>query len=188
MADFDEKWSLFSHPNTAVMLMSRYAHGVAAYAPLYIHRFQLSQPHTIVDAEKFNIHDTSPSQINNIPDRLKWYRYHKGLPRRDVADFAGLERTTYAAFENNARDYYPIEIMLRISELFSVPVEDLLDEYNLFLYNGQGKQIKETREGRNMTRKEYARRLGVPCGTLKKWERGGVRMMKNAWKNLMERG
>ena len=41
------------------------------YAPLYIHSFQLVQPHTLVEAEKFNIQYTDPSQIHHTPDKLR---------------------------------------------------------------------------------------------------------------------
>ena len=159
--------------------MSRYAHEPAVYAPFYIHSFHLVQPHTLVEAEKFNIRYSDPSKIDNTPDRLRWHRYRCGLLQRDVADFAGLDRSTYSSYEETGRDYYPIEKMLRISELFSIPVTDLLDEYNLFLYNGQGEQIKKMREARNMTQREFARRLGVPYGTLQQWEQNRVQCFKS---------
>ena len=118
--------------------MTRYALDVVSYAPLYIHSFRLVQPHTLVEAEKFNLIYTDPAQIDKIADKLRWYRYQHGLLQRDVADYAGLDRSTYSGYENTLRDYYPIEKMEKIAELFAVPVTDLLDEFNLFLYNGQG--------------------------------------------------
>ena len=87
--------------------MTRYALNVVSYAPLYIHSFRLVQPHTLVEAEKFNLHYTDPSQIDNIADKLRWYRYQHGLLQRDVADYAGLDRSTYSGYENTLRDYYP---------------------------------------------------------------------------------
>ena len=89
--------------------MSRYVNGAIIYAPFYIHSFQLVQPHTLVEAEKFNIRYSDPSQINNIPDKLRWYRYRCGLRQRDVADYAGIDRSTYSGYEEFVRDYYPIE-------------------------------------------------------------------------------
>ena len=168
--------------------MTRYALNVVSYAPLYIHSFRLVQPHTLVEAEKFNLRYTDPSQIDNIADKLWWYRYQHGLLQRDVADYAGLERSTYSGYEEALRDYYPIEKMEKIAELFAVPVTDLLDEFNLFLYNGQGRQIKEMRLRRHMTQAEYARRLGVPLGTLQAWERDRVRIGKQTWRKLKARG
>lgn len=184
----DEKWCVFGSTSSNMIVMSRYAHETVIYAPFYIHSFHLVQPHTLVEAEKFNIRYSDPSQIDNTPDRLRWHRYRCGLLQRDVADFAGLDRSTYSSYEETGRDYYPIEKMLRISELFSIPVTDLLDEYNLFLYNGQGEQIKKMREAKNMTQREFARRLGVPYGTLQQWEQNRVQMFKSAWRNLMARG
>ena len=82
----------------------------------------------------------------------------------------------------------PIEKMQKIAELFAVPVTDLLDEFNLFLYNGQGRQIKEMRRRRQMTQVEYARRLGVPFGTLQGWEQDRVQICKQTWRRLKIRG
>lgn len=184
----DEKWCVFGYISSNMIVMSRYTNGAVVYAPFYIHTFQLVQPHTLVEAEKFNIKYSNPSQIDNIPDRLRWYRYRSGLRQRDVADYIGIDRGTYSGYEEFVRDYYPIENMLKIAELFSVPITDLLDEYNLFLYNNQGKQIKRMRERRNMSQREFARRLGVPYGTLQQWEQNRVQMFKSAWKKLLERG
>ena len=171
-----------------MVVMTRYAlHGVS-HAPLYIHSFRLVQPHTLVEAEKFNLIYTDPTRIDNIADKLRWYRYQHGLLQRDVADYAGLDRSTYSGYENTQRDYYPIEKMQKIAELFAVPVTDLLDEFNLFLYNGQGQQIKEMRRRRQMTQAEYARRLGVPLDTLKAWERDRVQICKQTWRRLKIRG
>ena len=36
--------------------------------------------------------------------------------------------------------------MEKLAELFEVPLEDLLDDYNLFLLRGQGAQIKAIRQ------------------------------------------
>ena len=176
------------HPCANLVMMVRHAINEVAYAPLYIHSFRLVQPHTLVEAERFNIRYTDPVQIDNTPDKLRWYRYQKGLLQRDVADFAGIDRSTYGSYEEAGRDYYPIEHKEKIAQLFDVPVEVLLDDYNLFLYNGQGKQIKAMRAARNMTQAEYARRLGVPIGNLKQWEIDRVKIFKSTWQRIMLRG
>ena len=116
------------------------------------------------------------------------YRYQKGLLQRDVADYAGLDRSTYSSYEEAGRDYYPIKKIEKIAELFSIPATELLDDFNLFLYNGQGQQIKDMRRHRKMTQVEFAERLGVPVGTLKAWEQGRVRIFKSTWEKLKIRG
>ena len=57
--------------------------------------------------------------------------------------------------------------MEKIAQLFDVPVERLLDDYNLFLRNDQGKQIKAIRMKLGLTQREYADKLGVSLGSLK---------------------
>ena len=162
--------------------------GVVKFTPLFIHSFPLLAPHHLLESEKFNIRFSDPSEITEIADKLRWYRYKKALLQREVADYIGVDRSTYIHFEEAGRDYYPIENMEKLAVLFGVPVIDLLDEYNLFLYNGQVRQIREMRERRNLTQAEFARRLGVPLGTLKEWERGRNQISKASWEKLMSRG
>jgi len=59
------------------MLMVRHTVRAITCAPLYIQSFRLVQPHTLVEAEKFDLCYTGPSQITNTPDKLRWYRYQK---------------------------------------------------------------------------------------------------------------
>ena len=84
--------------------MVRHAIRAITYSPLYIHSFRLVQPHTLVEAEKFNLRYSDPSQIDNTPDRLRWYRYQKGLLQRDVAEYVGMDRSTYSSYEEMERD------------------------------------------------------------------------------------
>lgn len=108
--------------------------------------------------------------------------------QKQVAQYARIDRSTYCSYEDAGRDYYPIENMKRIAELYGISVVALLDEYNLFLYYGQGDQIKELRKMRDMTQKQYAEYLGVPYGTLKQWERDRVQISKRTWEMLSLRG
>ena len=185
---FAEKWRPICHVGSNLTLMVRHTIRAITYSPLYIHSFRLVQPHTLVEAEKFNLRYSDPSQIDNTPDKLRWYRYQKGLLQRDVAEYVGMDRSTYGSYEEIGRDYYPIDHMRKLAELFDVPLEALLDEYNLFLYNGQGKQIKAMRAARKMTQAEYAQRLGVPIGNLKQWEIDRVKIFKSTWERIMLRG
>ena len=94
------------------------------------------------DAEKFNLQFSDFSEITETADKLRWLRYQNGLRQRDVADYAGIDRSTYVHYEEYGKDLYPLEHMEKIAQLFEVPVDMLLDDYNLFLRNGQGEQIK----------------------------------------------
>ena len=148
---------------------------------MFIHSFPLLAPHHLLESEKFNIRFSDPSQITEIADKLRWYRYRKALLQKEIADLIKIDRHTYMRYEEHGHDYYPIEHMEKLAELYGVPVTELLDDFNLFLYNDQGKQIREIRNRLGLSRKEYAKIIGVPPGSLKKWELNTVRIFKSTW-------
>ena len=76
--------------------------------------------------------------------------------------------------------------MEKIAQLFEVPVDMLLDDYNLFLRNGQGKQIKAIRMKLGLTQKQYADKLGVSLGNLKHWEQNRKQIFKSTWEKYFK--
>ena len=101
--------------------------GTLKVAPLQILKFPVVLPHKFLDAEKFNLRFSDASEITEIADKLRWYRYQKGLRQRDAADYAGIDRSTYIHYEEAGQDFYP-------KELFEVPLENLLDDYKAALW------------------------------------------------------
>ena len=160
--------------------------GTLKVAPLQILKFPVVLPHKFLDAEKFNLRFSDASEITEIADKLRWYRYQKGLRQRDAADYAGIDCSTYIHYEEAGRDFYPKEHMEKLAELFEVPLEDLLDDYNLFLLRGQGAQIKAIRQRLGLTQKAYAAQLGVPLQKFKRWEQGNVQIFKSTWEKYFK--
>ena len=138
--------------------------GTLKVAPLQILKFPVVLPHKFLDAEKFNLR----------------------FRQRDAADYAGIDRSTYIHYEEAGRDFYPKEHMEKLAELFEVPLEDLLDDYNLFLLRGQGAQIKAIRQRLGLTQKAYAAQLGVPLQKFKRWEQGSVQIFKSTWEKYFK--
>lgn len=178
-------WHAIRNFGSHGVLMARNTNGVVKHAPLFCHSFRMLQPHAFTAAERFNLRAPDPAQITNTADKLRLYRYRKGLRQKDVAALAGLDRSTYMHYEECSREHYSLEVMERISAVLSVPVEELLDAYNLFLYCGQGTQIKALRARHNLTQRQLASQMGVPYGTLKKWEQSRVRISKESWSKLV---
>ena len=162
--------------------------GTLKVAPLQILKFPVVLPHKFLDAEKFNLRFSDASEITEIADKLRWLRYQKGLRQRDVADYAGIDRSTYVHYEEYGKDLYPPEHMEKIAQLFGVPVDMLLDDYNLFLRNGQGNQIKAIRMKLGLTQKQYADKLGVSLGNLKHWEQNRKQIFKSTWEKYFKQG
>jgi len=183
-AAFSEKWRFFRDFRGRLKIMVRNTNGVVSYAPLYIHSFRLLQSCKLANAEKFKIDCSDPARLTSTADKLRWYRYAKGLHQREVAEYAGIDRSTYISYENGL-DYYPPDKLRLLAELFGVDVFELADEYNTFLLNGQGEQILSLRKSLNMTQMEFANALGVYPDTVAKWERDRARMFKSTWERVM---
>ena len=160
---FGAKWSMFCRLKVRSYVLAANVAGTLKVAPLQILKFPVVLPHKFLDAEKFNLRFSDASEITEIADKLRWYRYQKGLRQRDAADYAGIDRSTYIHYEEAGRDFYPKEHMEKLAELFEVPLEDLLDDYNLFLLRGQGAQIKAIRQRLGLTQRHMQRSLASRC-------------------------
>jgi transcriptional regulator with XRE-family HTH domain len=176
-----EKWRVFHNLGKHSYLMVQNVSGSIRFSPMYIHSFPLLTPHHL-ESEKFNIRFTDPLQITEIADKLRWLRYCKALLQREIADLIGINHSTYIRYEEYGHDYYPLEHMKKLAKLYEIPITDLLDDFNLFLYNNQGTQIRAKRMQLGLSRKEYAKILGVHPGSLKKLELNTVRIFKSTWK------
>ena len=183
---FGAKWSMFCRLKVRSYVLAANVAGTLKVAPLQILKFPVVLPHKFLDAEKFNLRFSDASEITEIADKLRWYRYQKGLRQRDAADYAGIDRSTYIHYEEAGRDFYPKEHMEKLAELFEVPVDTLLDDYNLFLRNGQGNQIKAIRMKLGLTQKQYADKLGVSLGNLKHWEQNRKQIFKSTWERYFK--
>ncbi|NJD01571.1 MAG: helix-turn-helix domain-containing protein [Ruminiclostridium sp.] len=164
--------------------MVRHTPEGVTYAPLYIHSFQLLLPHHQAEAEKFNSID--PDKIASTGDKLRYFRYKKALFQREVADYAGLDRSTYIRFESGM-DFYPPDKLYKIAELLEVDISDLLDGYNTFIHNGQGQQIRAIRKRMKLTQKEFGKRFGAHAGKVKRWEKGKARIFRSTWIKLFSK-
>lgn len=133
----------------------------------------------------FLYENPNPEKLDNVSDKLKWYRINNGLLQRDVAKVMGIDRTTYSRYEENILEAYPLDKLTKVAELFGIDVTALLDDYNLFLYHGQGKQIKRLRKSMKLTQSEFAKYIFVPLGTLKKWEQERACIQKKTFEKLL---
>ena len=97
-----------------------------------------------------------------------------------------MDRGTYSGYEENVRDYYPPDIMDKISSLLEVNVYELLDDFNRFLYDGQGQQIKAIRKQLQITQKDLAVMMNVDVTKVKRWEQNKVRMFKGTWEKIKD--
>lgn len=153
---------------------------------MYVVRFRFLQPHKLTEAERFNILYPTPDKINNVSDKLRYYRYKKALRQRDVATYIGVDRGTYAGYEENP-EHIPIHSLVKIARLFEIePKELLTDEYSQFLFDNQGEQIKSMRKRLGMTQNEFGKYVGVHGGTVKRWESNKIQIQRATYEKIMQ--
>lgn len=182
---FHENWHPLIRLGNHMYIMSCHCIRGVKYAPLYIHSFQLLQPRKLLEAERFNIKYTSPAEIATVSDKLRYYRHKKGLRQKDVAEKTGIHIAAYCGYEQEDRKIpYPFDKLSKIAQLFSIEITDLLDEYNLFLYNGQGRQIRAFRQSLGLTKEEFAKLYGFHAYTVNKWENDTIQILKSTWVKL----
>ena len=90
---------------------------------------------TTSEAQEFFRMYHSYSEITNPSDRMRWCRYSLGLLQKDVAAMVGMEEWLYRDLESGTfhRSFTP-ELADKLAALYSIPVEDILDDYTLFLH------------------------------------------------------
>lgn len=107
------------------------------------------------------------------------------LLQREVAEYAGIDRTTYIHYESKEINSYPADKLEKLAELFGINIDDLLDDYNRFIYDGQGWQIRKLRKSMGLTQYQFGKLYGVSAGAVKRWESEKVRVTKGTWERIM---
>lgn len=143
-------------------------------------------PRKLLESETFNIKYQNPNLIPTTAEKLRYYRHTKALLQKEVAKKVGINQSTYIGYESTVRDYYPINILSKIANIYEIDVIDLLDDYNLFLYEGQSSQLKKFRKSLNLTQNEISKKLQVATRTFRQWEKGRVRISKNTYEKLFK--
>ena len=156
------------------------------YAPMYIISFRLVSPSRLLEAQLLNQQYHSYEEISTVQDRLRWCRHHRGLMQKEAADLLGISRAHYTEFEDGIVDCYPKEIVDRLAAIYQVPADDFLDDYNRFLYYGQGRLIQEHRQSLGLGKRPYARLMKMEVKSLRAWESEKKRVSKSSWEKYFK--
>lgn len=151
-----------------------------------MHLFHFINNCHLPNVQTFLNNTPNPDELSTVSDKLKWYHYKNGLLQSEVAKIMSIARTTYSRYEQTILESYPLDKLTKVAEYFKIDVTDLLDEYNLFLYKGQGEKIKRLRKSLKLTQSELAQNIAVSLGTFKKWEQNKVRITKASYLKLIE--
>lgn len=182
----DYQWHPLYNINKNLTIMSKQNSNDTTYSLLYIHKFNFLTPRKLLESQIFNIKYQDSKDIHTTAEKLRYFRYKKALLQKDVARQIGINQSTYISYESTRREYYPIDVLLKISNLYEVDITELLDEYNLFLYKGQGKQLKKLRKELGLTQQSMASKLNVNTRTIRQWEKNKTRMSKTTYTKIFK--
>ena len=92
------------------------------------------------------------------------------LTKKEISDMTGIYRTTYVHYEKQEQKLYDINYLQKIADIYKIDITCLLDDYMMFMYKGQGKQIKALRKALGLTQDKLANMLNTPKSNIKHWE------------------
>ena len=155
--------------------------------PLYILQVPLAGPHTTSETQAFFHMYHSYSKITNPSDRMRWCRYSLGLLQKDVAAMVGMEEWLYRDLESGTfhRSFTP-ELADKLAALYGIPVEDILDDYTLFLHRGGGAFLRRYREAKGWNRQQLADHAKVSRTSIRCWENGQKTISPKCFCHLVE--
>ncbi len=104
-----------------------------------------------------------------------------------MAELVGVSGSVYLNLETGAVDCCSREIADALAAAIGVTVDELLDEYNRFLYHGQGQAIQEYRKQLKMGKKPFARLLGVSDSSIREWVAERKRVSRKSWDRYFKR-
>jgi transcriptional regulator with XRE-family HTH domain len=167
--------------SNSMFIIQKTEYGQSTFMPLFVYTYHVNKTQMGMKVHS----DRDFSKLETIPAKLRYLRTQKELIQKEVADYIGVYRTTYSEYEEDGhQDYYPPEILQRLADLYEISIEDLLDEYNLFLYKGQGDQIRQLRTSMELTRNAFGKLFNVPSYAIKRWETNKTRITKKLWEKV----
>ena len=122
-----------------------------------------------------------------LQTRLKDLREDADLLQKDVAKILDISRKRYTSLENGVIKHYEKEIVDKLSILYQIPVEELLEDYSYFLYRGQGKVLQEYRKKNHLERSELAEMVGLRTHDITMWENEEIEISKKVWERCFKK-
>lgn len=181
------KWIFWSRESGSFFLLQRVSCEGCGLTPLYILQVTLAGPRTTVEAQAFYRMYHSYADIPDPWDRLRWCRYGLDLLQKEVAAMVGMEEWLYRDLESgNFRRSFSPEIADKLAALYGIPVEDILDDYTLFLHRGGGDFLRRYREAKGWSRQQLADHAKVSRTSIRCWENGQKTISQRCFCHLVE--
>lgn len=178
------EWKVYRQLSDQLFILYRQQHNTLSYKVLYIHKFTFKIPSWISSAEKYLLLYSTPDRLQKTSQKIKYYRHKNCMYAQDVASYLGIDRKSYSRYEELSTEYCSLPLLEKLALLYQIPVTELLDDYHLFLYNGQGNTVLQFRKSLHLTQQELAEKLNVNKVTVRCWEKEYHRMTRETYNSL----
>ena len=84
------------------------------------------------------------------------------------------------------RRSFSLELADKLAALYGIPVEDILDDYTLFLHRGGGNFLRRYREAKGWNRQQLADHAKVSRTSIRCWENGQKTIRQKCFCHLVE--
>ena len=180
-------WSFLKRINAHLFLLGNLSCDVPTFTSLYILQFPLCAPRKLLEAQQFVQAYQTYTEIYSIPDRLRWCRHELGMMQSEVADAVGISMDYYRSLEaGQFRRSFSLELADKLAALYGIPVEDILDDYTLFLHRGGGDFLRRYREAKGWNRQQLADHAKVSRTSIRCWESGQKTISQKCFCHLVE--
>ena len=109
-----------------------------------------------------------------------------GLCKKEVAALVGISEGVYMGLEKARNEYYEKDVVDKLAALFHIPLQDLLDEYNAFMYNDPAKKIREYRMSLGLGTERFARKIGTSDTCVRSWENNTKLISRKSWERCFK--
>lgn len=181
---FAREWDILNKIDDNLYTVYKKRNNKTVYSLMYIHTFSFILGNDYKECEKYNLEITNPYELKKINEKIRYFRLKETLYQEDVAKSIGIDRTTYISYENGLR-IYPIDVMTKLSNMYEIDLNDLLDDYHRFIYFNQGENIKRIRKELGLNQKELADSLGLSLIVIKRAEQEKVRFLEKNYIKLI---
>lgn len=157
---FDHLSIFYSESSSGIKYCTFYRHSI----PLYISEHSKAR-------DRYNLLQDNPDNIEQMYDKLRYYRFKNKLTQREVAEYLQITEMQYKEYERAKGSRLPEEIAEKLAEFYNIPVEKLRTHYQKFISNNPGEKIKQIRCSMKYSQWDFANMLGISKSALVSWEK-----------------
>lgn len=117
-------------------------------------------------------------------EMLRYYRQHKGLTTRQLAESVGIVPTTVLMYE---REQFPIpyQTAVAFADILEIDKNLLFDDFARFMDYPYSDKLHEVRKKHGLNQADFAKRAGISWSIYSKWEGGSRQPSRKMYQQLV---